>query len=386
MFMRAADLARLNEPYPEDLEPTDEDARAAIGIRLPHWASLESEVFADLVEQQPYGIGWWAPAPGTSRRILIADQLSCCLASVPGNMTEAALHWLEYLDAADRDSARLAHAVKMLRDGPVIDPPRPHCASEQLAPDFVRVHQAGLIRAIASALDCLAGVIIGVAALPQNILKADFKQARTVLARIDGSASSGKKAQADFAALLESAIAAAGPQGWLDWTLDLRNMLVHRGRRIELGQYLPITPVLLGSDGRPAPRARRVSHLPRDPGRSDIEVFIDTPWNVVLHEDAAGTLQGVMNSTVLLLEAAAGYLLDLWRWRRAHPGDLRQPAVQWNNGPSKQSTSFNGYAPDSLPLKPSLGVMHPTTARRLRAAAVDDAARPQWATFDRAGR
>lgn len=380
--MRDAELARLNQPYPDALEPTDTDARAAIGVSLPNWSSLETEIFNDFVEQQPYGIGWWAPGPGASRRILIADQLSCCLASVAENMTEAALHWLEYVDASDRDCARFAHAVKMLPCGPVIEPPRPRCASEQLAPDLVRMHQAGLIRAIASALDCLAGVIIGVAALPQNILKADFKQARTVLAGIDGSANAGTKAQADFAALLERAIAAAGPQGWLDWTLDLRNMLVHRGRRIELGQYLPITPVLLGPDGRPAPRARRVSHLPRDPGRSDIEVFIDTPWNMVLHEEDARTLQGVMNSTVLLLEAAAGYLLNLWRWRRAHPEDLRQPTDQWKNGPSKQSTSFNGYAPDPLPLKPSLGMMHPTTARRLSAAAVDDAARPQWATFD----
>jgi hypothetical protein len=380
--MRPADLARLNEPYPEALEPTEEDARAAIGIKLPHWASLESEIFADFVEQQPYGIGWWAPDPGTSRRILIADQLSCCLASVAGNMTEAALHWLEYLDASDRDSARLAHAVKVLPSGPVIDLPRPRSVSEQLAPDLVRMHHAGLIRAIASSLDCLAGVIIGVAALPHNILKADFKQARTVLARINDAASAGAKAQADFAARLESAVAAAGPQGWLDWTLDLRNMLVHRGRRIELGQYLPITPVLLGPDGKPAPRARRVSHLPRDPGRSDIEVFIDTPWKMVLHEEGTRTLQGLMNSTLLLLEAAAGHLLDLWRWRRAHPGDLRQPADQWKNGPSKQSTGFNGYAPGSLPLEPSMGMMHPATARRFHAAAVNDASRPQWATFD----
>jgi hypothetical protein len=380
--MRAADLARLNEPYPDTLEPTEEDARAAIGIKLTKWASLENEVFADFAEQQPYGIGWWAPDPGTSRRILIADQLSCCLASVAGNMTEAGLHWLEFLDASDRDSARLANAVKLLPDGPVIDPPAPRSAFDQLAPDLVRMHQAGLIRALASSLDCLAGVIVGVAALPQSILKADFKQARAALARIDGTASAGANAQAEFASHLESAITATGPQGWLDWTLDLRNMLVHRGRRIEMGQYLPITPVLLGADGRPAPRARRVSHLPRDPGRSDIEVFIDTPWNMVLHEEGTRTLMGVMNSTVLLLEAAAEHLLDLWRWRRAHPGNLRQPADEWKTGPSKQSSGFNGYAPCSLPLEPSMGMMHPTTARRFHAAAVDDGARPQWVTFD----
>jgi hypothetical protein len=382
-FMRAADIARLNEPYPESMEPTEADVRAAIGVRLPRWASLESEIFADLVEQQPYGIGWWAPDPGTSRRVLIADQLSCCLASVAGNMTEASLHWLEYLDASDRDNARLAGAVKMVPGGAVVDPPQPRCPFEQLAPDFVRMHQAGLIRAIASAIDCLASVIIGVAALPLGILKAGFKDARSALARVDDKISAGgSKARADFAARLEAAIAAVGPHGWLDWTLVLRNMLVHRGRRIEMGQYLPIEPVLLGPDGKPAPRARRVSHLPRDPGRSEIEVFIDTPWSMVLHEDGTQTLGGLMHSTSLLLEASAGHLLDLWRWRRSHPGDLRQPADQWKNGPSKQSTGFNGYAPGSVPLDPDIGSLHPSTIRRFHAAALDDASRHRWASFD----
>ena len=125
MVMRAADLARLNEPYPETLEPTDADATAAIPLRLPNWTTLESEVFADFIEQPPYGIGWWAPEPGTSRRILISDQFYCCLASVASNMTEAKLHWLEYLEALDRDSARFADAVKMTPSGPIISPPQP---------------------------------------------------------------------------------------------------------------------------------------------------------------------------------------------------------------------------------------------------------------------
>jgi hypothetical protein len=380
--MRLSDLALLNEPYPEDLEPSDADARAAVGVKLPHWTSLENEILSDFVEQHPYGIGWWAPHPGTSRRILIADQLSCSLASVAGNMTEAALHWLEYLDASDRDSARLGDAVKMLPDGPMIDPPRPRSPHDQLCPDFMSLHQAGLIRAIASALDCLASVIIGVAALPQSILKADFRLAHNALVRIDGAASTGAKAQAEFAARLEGAISAAGPQGWLDWTLDLRNMLVHRGRRIELGQYLPVQPVLFGPDGQPAPRARRISHLPLDPGRSDIEVFVDTPWNMVLHEDGERTLRGLMDSTALMLEAAAYHLLNLWQWRRDHYGDLPQPAEQWKNGRSNHSTGFRGYAPGSLALEPSMGMMHPATARRLHAAALDDASRPQWVAFD----
>ena len=380
--MRPADLVRLKEPYPEHVEPTDADARAAIGVSLRHWTTLEGEIFADFTEQPPYGIGWWAPDPGASRRILISDQLHCCLESVAGNLTEAALHWLEYLGASDRDSARLADAVKLTPTGPVISPPRPINPLEQLCPEFIRIHQAGIIRSLASTLDCLAGVIIGIAALPISILRADFDKARARLAKINGALNVAAQMQAQFAAQLEAAISAAGPQGWLDWTLDLRNMLVHRGRRIELGQFLPITAVILGPDGQPVPRARRVAHLPRDPGRSDVEVFLGTPWDTVLHEEGQQTLQGVMASTTYLVESLAVHLVDFWRWRRAHPADLRQPEEQWKDGPSTQSTGFNGYAPGSLALQSGLGMMHPITARRFHAAALDDAARPQWAAFD----
>ncbi len=380
--MRASDLAHLNQPYPKDHEPTEADARAAIGVKLPEWTSLESEILADFVEQEPYGIGWWAPYPGTSRRILIADQLYSCLTSVGQNMTEAALHWLEYLDAMERNGTRYADAVRMDSTGVPFDPPRPHSASEQLAPDLVRMHQAGLIRAIASSLDCLAGVIIGVSALPEDILKANFKSVRNALPRAEGATTLGVKAQADFAKQLERSIAAVGPEGWLDWALDLRDMLVHRRRRIELGQFRRITPVLLGANGKPVPRFRLVSHLPRDPSRSDIEVFIEKQWNAVLHEEGTRTLRGLMNSTSDLLEASAEHLFNLWRWRRDNPKDLPQPKRQWPKGLSRIPTNFDGYDPGSYPFDPSIGMLHPITARRFLAAAADDAARPQWATFD----
>jgi hypothetical protein len=60
--MRPADLARLNQPYPDNVEPSDVDARAAIGVKLPRWTVLKDEIFADFTEQHPYGIGWWSAA------------------------------------------------------------------------------------------------------------------------------------------------------------------------------------------------------------------------------------------------------------------------------------------------------------------------------------
>jgi hypothetical protein len=380
--MRPTDRARLSEPYPENTDPPDAAAMAALGKELPQWAALETEILADFTEQPPWGIGWWAPDPGTSRRILIADQLHCYATSVAGNMTEAALHWLEFLDASDRDSARFVDAVKMENGRPTIEAPRARSPLEQLGPEFVRIHQAGIIRALASALDCLAGVIIGVAALPTSILQADFDRARTRLGKITGAANDGEKMQAHFSARLEASIVASGPPGWLDWTLDFRNMLVHRGRRFEYGQFVPRTPALFGADGRPVLRARRVTHLPRDPGRSDVEVFLDTPWTMVVGEERERTLQGLIGSTKSLLETTAKALLELWQWRRDHAASLRQPVAQWPNGRSTQSTGFNGYAPRTLELAPGMAMVHPVAARRFRSAALDDPARPQWATFD----
>jgi hypothetical protein len=301
---------------------------------------------------------------------------------VAGNMTEAALHWLEYLDASDRDSERFGDAVKMENGRPTMTAPRPRCPLDQLVPELIRIHYAGMIRGLASALDCLAGVIIGVTALPMNILKADFGKARAGLGKLSGAANDGARMQAHFAASLETSIAAAGPPGWLEWTLDLRNMLVHRGRRIEYGQFVPRTPVLYGADALPVLRARRVTNLPRDPGRSDVEVFLDTPWTLVLSEEGERTLQGLTGSTKGLLETTAKDLLEFWQWRRDHPAALRQPASQWPQGRSTQSTGFNGYAPGTLELAPGMAIVHPVFARRIHSAALDDRARPQWATFD----
>ena len=81
--MIVCDLARLHQPYPEHEDSADGLAVSALGLPLRRWRELEASVVDDFVEQTPYGIGWWAPHPGTSRRAqLIGDQLYACIASV----------------------------------------------------------------------------------------------------------------------------------------------------------------------------------------------------------------------------------------------------------------------------------------------------------------
>lgn len=382
--MRAVDVKRLSDPFEEGADRANE-AAAMLGVAVPRWNELRDSILEDLRVTSPYGISWWAPHPGASRRILISDQLYACASSLGDNLLEAALHQLEYLDYAERHSDRFADCLSFVYGEPAIKAPPPRDPLEELGLQMVRMHYAGVVRALSSALDCLAAVIVGVVALPTSILKADLGKVRELLRRTNPTEqNAGQKRQTQFADRLETLIGEAGPKGWLDWTLHFRNMLVHRGRRIEIGQFVPRTPVLLGPDGRPIPRVRVVTHLPRDPGRSDVEVFLDPdqPGSPVLTEDAEQTLTGLLSSTVELAERTAVELLDLWKWRRDNPSELSQPTAEWPKGPSSETTGFPGYAPGSYNYAPSMMTSHPVVLRRIRAAALDDGARGQWSTFD----
>jgi hypothetical protein len=63
--------------------------------------------------------------------------------------------------------------------------------------------------------------------------------------------------------------------------------------------------------------------------------------------------------------------------------ELLQPKQQWPDGRSTQSTGFRGYAPNiDTPGLDAVFSSHPSAIRRLRAAALLDPARADWATFD----
>lgn len=113
--MRQADCDRLREPYPP-ATPIPERFANAIGVKATAVRELGREVFADF-DETGFGIGWWAPHPGTSRRILISDHLLQCIAGVETNLVEPRLHLMELRDYDDQEDAIIAHAVKHDRQG-----------------------------------------------------------------------------------------------------------------------------------------------------------------------------------------------------------------------------------------------------------------------------
>lgn len=380
--MRLSDQRRLTTPYSDRADSDPSDLARALDVECLSLTQLRNDILGDVVTGPPYGVGWWAPHPGTSRRILISDQLVACAMSTSENLVEAALHYLEYLDYVERESDWFVDAVSVEGSRLVVRSPRSRHAMDDIVLEMVTLHLVGIVRAVAGALDCLSGVVIGVAALPTSVLRADFGRTRRVLRELTDSVDVGRTQQLDFGAVLERAIAGAGPDGWLDWALAFRNMLVHRGRRLAMAQFMAREPVLYGPTGRPIPRTRVVRQLPADPGRSDVEVLLERERRPVLTEDADVTLESLVRSTVQLVEVTARALTSLWAWRRANPQALAQPREQWPDGVAPAQDAFRGYAEGTVAFSPTSWMSHPTVLRRLRAAALDDAARPAWNTFD----
>ena len=257
-------------------------------------------------------------------------------------------------------------------------------ALQALTNQMTTLHVAGVARALSSALDCLAGTIVAILAVPLEVLTTGFKSVRRHLKEVHSKDSSSRTdnegRHADFAEMFEQSIAQSGPRGWVEWLLDYRNMLVHRGRRIQIGQIVPSD--VLGPDGLPA-RPIQISHLPRDPGRSDVQVLRDLDGldGVLLSEDVGTTIDELIKSTSSLAEAVAGELHRQWTWRRKHPKSMVQPREQWQE--RSHAVEFSGYKPREFDLGFSNGLvqMHPIMFKRLRAAAVDDRNRRRWDRF-----
>jgi hypothetical protein len=381
--MRPEDLRKLEGPYADkDHENgTNFAFLARLDVSTGNLRSLLNAITDDLADGAPFGIGWWSDETtlGTTRRILIADQLWLCTESISKHLVEANLHWLEFLDNAEKASS--ARANDLTLDGNTLSYTRATTQSpaNQLMEKMEEIHLASCVVSLTAALDCLGGTIIGVLALPSDILRSDLAKARQALRQAQ------QPVQTDFRTQFEEFLQAAGPEGWLDWLIGYRNMLVHRGRRLQLNQLVRRKPEIYGHDGQTFLRAEPIRHLPRCPSQSDIETFRRPRADWVLHEDARITVRGLKLSAEELIEESAEILFQVWRQRRDNPSLLMQPVDQWKAKPENPPDwQFQGYRPGSIEFgdPQGLGVSHPILDRRLRAASLTDDALENWDRFN----
>lgn len=373
--MRRTEIEILTTPYSSGADERPNGLARALGVDIPGWSKLDTAVTGDLAASEPFGIRWWNPYPDLRRRLLIGDYLVNCIRSTGDNLIEAALHWFEYLDNSEQESDFIGNCVVLERGVPVFRNRPSESPMDDARNRLTRLHAAGCVRALVGALDCLGAVIIGVLALNASIMRASFGDVRNSLQKIAQreSRKPGIRIQREFAMQFEKIVNSSGPTGWIEWMFSFRNMLVHRGRRFDIGQIVPRDEVLFGPDGNRLPRARRVTMLPFHPAFSDIEVLAWPEATPVLTEPAEVTLRGLLSSTKCMLEQAGCALLAVWNARKETPDALTQPVQQWPTLPATPpEAGFTGYRPGAVPYNPSVLNVHPQVVLRLSAAAVLD--------------
>lgn len=372
--MRREDLEPLRERYPRE-RGRERDRRfdLAIGADIPNASRLVTEIFNDL-SRATFGVSWWGSLP-VHEKILISDSLYQCADSIETNMVEARLHYLEWLDAREKENTRLADIVRRDEQGGVeVRMPPSLAPIDDLYGQLETLHECGFFRAIGSSLDCLGGAIVGVLALSTSLRRSDIATIERRLPADNPSGDPGIQLQVDFRDFFQRVKLGCGPEDWLAWTTQYRKMFVHRGRRTTQYQIVDRDVGLYGPDGLLIPRFTTTVHLAKYPDKSEVEAMILN--DTVLNEDADVVMSGVFRSCRELQETVCERLVAIWQQRRGNPALLEQPVAQWND--VSRPCNFNGYDPAAPPLTADAFMSHPIYVHRLMAASSDDAHRALW--------
>ena len=369
--MRREDLTKLETPYQESKTEIDRRFHTALEADVPSANILVREILGDL-DRTTYGIPWLTGITD-QERVLISDYLYQCAYAIETNLVEANLHILEWFDARDHQNRRIADVVQY--EGGEFKQKMPPALApiDDLPARLGDMHVCGFFQAIGSSLDCLSAVVVGVLGLKSKLRRCDIGKMEQAFNKIPAD---GSVRQVEFPDFYEAQRKDAGPDDWLNWTNQMRNMLIHRGRRIIYHSLVQRCNPLLDSKGKTIMRSDATMHLPKDPDRSDVEAWIKDP-NIVLSEDAGITLTGIFKSCRQFHESICERLVTVYRERRTDPPLITQPASQWDL--DIRESSFEGYEPPRSSLdEDNVGMSHGTVLHRMISAAVMDQQRTFW--------
>ncbi len=373
--MRREEMELLSQPYTQPKDAgRDRRFGSSIGADIPSANGLVTEIFSDL-DTDSFGISWWTSLP-VQERILISDYLYQCADGIETNLAEAKLHYWEILDAREKENKRTIDMLQWDQHGNVRPNMPPSKAPiDDLYKHLEGLHICGFFRAIGSSLDCLGGAILGVLALPFSLRWNDLDKAQKTLKKITAPQNPGEELQVEFRDFFQEVKTSSGPEDWLEWATQYRNMYIHRGRRSTFNNIIGNDAGRLDADGYLIPRVITTLHLAKYPDKSDAEAMV--LGDVTLNEDANVTLKGLFKSCRDLEEIICERLISIWVKRRSNPSLLEQPLSQWSK--ESKSCTFDGYEPDTPELRYDMRVSHPILHRRALAASVlTDAHRRLW--------
>ncbi|MFE0593009.1 hypothetical protein [Micromonospora echinospora] len=337
--------------------------------------ALYKEMEADLNDARG-GFGWWYGHFDQASVMFATDYLLQTVEQIADTLGEAAQHEREFNEAWYGQTTRL-------RQDPGNAAYVRHLNSVSVRKYALRIDKAlaGFFGACGSSLDFLAACTIGVLGLRADLVTASWstiataksgneKVRRRILATED---TAGRKLQDDAVSDIYHTLHGE-PDGWLTWTLDMRNMMIHRPRRIH--------PHMIYRRHR-RDELQLAMQLPRNPQLTDAEALVisDRDTDLYLWEHAGTTLDGVLSNLIQATSKIANILQSAWLARRNEPTLLKQPKEQWQKVyPERRDLShFSGFGGDTLPptdqkVTATPGLMD----RRLRAARLTDEDRSYW--------
>jgi hypothetical protein len=154
-------------------------------------------------------------------------------------------------------------------------------------------------------------------------------------------------------------LAQSGPDQWLDWTLGMRNMVVHREHRGKM----------VIADQQKDHSYKIWRYPPSNPNLSILQGLRaagDALKDYYLNEDLQKTLEGITGSTNATVAASVQSLRAVWENRKAKPSLIVQPLEQWTG--NRRPITFAGYNPGGPGLSKQSGLLlNPSDWKRMRA-------------------
>ena len=329
-------------------------AARQIADGLQALAELERKL-VDAFEPEIYGFPWYTSIEDAATRAVRSNQAI--------TLTDAAVAHLEALaDAADQLRELVGHNGRVM--------PTPAETEERRQLDRVQVEITDGLRAAGSLLDTLGGLTVLFLGLPVAPPRADSQQLLTCEPSPRNPTAEQCEAVERVTNGLNTALS-QGPEGWLDWTVEARNAMVHRGR--SLTSWLPVptrvdrSRIVVVTNMTPQRVVRTFPHLPRFPDLSDAEIVLNGGEYAdrYLREPAQDTFDGL----ALHCSAVAASVANVLAGLSDELSGFTWPSTEWALRPrtarARRADAFHGFDPAAPAAELSGLVLSPRDAKRL---------------------
>jgi hypothetical protein len=254
--------------------------------------SLDAGGFVPFKRLEPFSV-----------RAIASDLILTAADAVETNLVEAVLHANAYAEWLGPNGRRMPGPDQSER--------------EDLEAARAESEVVGLFRTMGSVLDCLSAVVIGVLRLPQSLQRADASLLAGGLDRLLATGMQGPEEQVVWARRVADEMSSrrSDPPGWLEWLVEMRNRVVHRGRQIST--WLPRTTrpgqrkLLVETRAELRYLLRFEPHLRRQPWHPEMEA-LRAGQDLWLAEPTKETLAGLLSRVNRVVEAISELLVECW--------------------------------------------------------------------------